>query len=69
MQLDNQLIVHRRDIDDINRELLTLRFTTQLELTKILDELEKNVRSIIVEEDGEEPNKEKDEEAKEGQFD
>lgn len=69
MQLEGSLVIQRRDILEINTELRRLKFTPQAEITKMLDNLEANVRSIVVldEDDGEEDNK-KDSE-KESEFD
>jgi len=70
MQLDGQLSVQRKDILVVNAELRALNFTPQAVLTKMIDELEANIRSIIVPEEGEEElTKEKEEEQREGEFD
>lgn len=62
--------MQRKDILDVNRELRALNFTPQAVLTKLMDELEANLKSIIVPEEGEEEQaKEKEEELKEGEFD
>jgi len=70
MQLDGQLTVQKKDILEVNRELRALNFTPQAVLTKMIDDLEANIRSIVVQEEGEEElTKEKEEEQREGEFD
>lgn len=49
MQIKNQLTIHKKEIKDINAELLKLKFTTQTEFNKMKDELEKNLKSVVVE--------------------
>jgi len=47
MQMNNELIIQRRDIANINKDLHKYKFTTQHELNKLHDELEANVKSIV----------------------
>jgi len=64
------LTVQKKDILEVNRELRALNFTPQAVLTKMIDDLEANIRSIVVQEEGEEElTKEKEEEQREGEFD
>lgn len=53
MQLSGQLSVHRKDIKQINEELLSLKFTTQSHFNKLKDDLEKNLKSLVEGEDEE----------------
>lgn len=47
MQLNDEIIIQKREILDVNRDLHRFKFTTQAELDRLHDELEANVRSIV----------------------
>jgi len=51
MQINGTLTVHRKDLRNVNAELKQLKFTTQTQFNKLKDELEKNLKSIVVEEE------------------
>lgn len=53
MQINGTLTVHRKDLKNINAELKQLKFITQTQFNKLKDELEKNLKSIVVEDDDE----------------
>lgn len=51
MQINGTLTVHRKDLRNVNAELKQLNFTTQTQFNKLKDELEKNLKSIVLEEE------------------
>jgi hypothetical protein len=70
MQLNDEIKIHKREIIEINRDLHRHKFTTQAELTRLHDELEANVRSIVNydEPDEEEQDPEANVKEKENEF-
>jgi len=46
MQLNDEIRIQKREINDINNDLHKHKFTTQKELNRLHDELEANVKSI-----------------------
>lgn len=47
MQISGQIIIHRKDIKQINEDLLELKFNTQSHFNKLKDDLEKNLKSLV----------------------
>lgn len=76
MQLDGSLVIHRRDIKEVNKDLRRHGFTSQETLDKMLFALEANIRSVNFVEDTEEnpespeaqDNENEDEIKNEGEF-
>jgi len=67
MQIDGQLNIMKKDVTEVNKELKNLKFTTQNELDKKLENLEKNIRSILTDE--EDTTGAKEDEGKDSDFD
>jgi len=65
MQLNNEIIIQKREVSDINNDLHKHKFTTQKELNRLNDILEANVKSItnFDEPEGEEEITEEDDRA------
>ena len=59
MQLAGKITVHKKDVKAINAELKELKFTSQFKFTRIKDDLDKNIKSVVDnEEEGENMYKE-----------
>jgi hypothetical protein len=67
MQIEEKIKLHKREITDINRELMQHKFTPQSYFKAIKEKLEANMKTntaVDVDEEGEETKEAENEEAK-----
>lgn len=54
LQLENKLVIQRKEISDINKELVQFNFTSWKVLKQMLDKLESKLKSVIMEDENDE---------------